>query len=68
MIEMTVLFLLFYCHMIVRVFLIYSSDLMYVLTQLRYALICQVKEKEKFVVLKMLLQKRAKAQQEIKMD
>ena len=52
---MTVLFLLFYCHMIVRVFLIYSSDLMYVLTELGYVLICQVKEKEKYVVLKMLL-------------
>ena len=29
--------------------------LMYVLTELRYVLICQVKEKEKNVVLKMLL-------------
>ena len=41
---------------------------MYVLTELGYVLICQVKEKEKYVVLKMLLQKRAKAQREIKMD
>ena len=41
---------------------------MYVLTEPRYVLICQVKEKEKYVVLKMLLQKRAKAQREIKMD
>ena len=52
---MTVLFLVFYCHMIVRAFLIYSNDLMYVLTELGYVLICQVKEKEKYVVLKMLL-------------
>ena len=37
------------------VFLIYSSDLMYVLTELRYVLICQVKKKEKYVVSKMLL-------------
>ena len=35
--------------------------LMYVLTELRYVLICQVKEKEKNVVLKMLLSKRATA-------
>ena len=35
--------------------------LMYVLTELRYVLICQVKEKEKNVVLKMLLWKRATA-------
>ena len=41
---------------------------MYVLTKPGYVLICQVKEKEKYVVLKMLLQKRAKAQREIKMD
>ena len=36
-------------------FLIYSSDLMYVLTKLGYLLICQVKEKEKYVVLETLL-------------
>ena len=44
--------------------------LMYVLTELRYVLICQVKEEEKKinVVLKMLLYRRARAQQEIKMD
>ena len=43
--------------------------LMYVLTELGYVLICQVKEEEKNnVVLKMLLLRRAKAQQEIKMD
>ena len=42
---------------------------MYVLTeQLGYVLICQGKEKEKNVILKMLLYRRAKAQQEIKMD
>ena len=41
---------------------------MYVLRELGYVLICQVKEKEKYVVLKMLLQRRAKAQQEIKID
>ena len=41
---------------------------MYVLTELGYALICQVKEEEKNVVLKMLLQRRVKAQQEIKKD
>ena len=40
---------------------------MYILTKLGYALMCQVKEKEKTVVLKMLLYKRVKAQQEIKM-
>ena len=40
--------------MIVRFFL-YSSDLMYVLTELGYVLVCQVKDKEKYVVLKMLL-------------
>ena len=39
---------------------------MYILTELGYALMCQVKEKEKTVVLKMLLYKRVKAQQEIK--
>ena len=44
---MTVLFLLFYEHMIVRVFLYIVVILMYVLTQLGYVLICQVKEKEK---------------------
>ena len=41
---------------------------MYTLTELGYVLICQFEEKEKYVVLIMLLQKRAKAQQEIKMD
>ena len=41
--------------MIVRGFLIYRSDLMYALTELGYVLMCQVKEKEKNVVLKMLL-------------
>ena len=41
---------------------------MYVLTELGYVLICQVKEKEKYVVLKMVLERRAKAQQDIKMD
>ena len=41
---------------------------MYVLTELGYVLICQVKGKEKNVVLKMLLYRRTKAQQEIKMD
>ena len=42
---------------------------MYVLTELGYVLICHVKEKrKKNVVLKMLLWRRAKAQQEIKMD
>ena len=42
---------------------------MYVLTELGYVLVCHVKEKrKKNVVLKMLLQRRAKAQQEIKMD
>ena len=40
---------------------------MNILTELGYALMCQVKEKEKNVVLKMLLYKRVKAQQEIKM-
>ena len=42
---------------------------MYVLTELGYILICQVKEKEEKnnAVCKMLLQRRAKAQQEIKM-
>ena len=39
----------------IRFFLIYSSDLMYVLTKLGYLLICQVKEKEKYVVLETLL-------------
>ena len=38
-----------------------------ILTELGYVLICQVKEKKK-IVLKMLLLRRAKAQQEIKMD
>ena len=43
--------------------------LMNVVTELGYLFICQVKrKKDKNVVLKMLLQKRAKAQQEIKMD
>ena len=37
-----------------QVFLIYNSDLMYE-TELGYVLICQVKEREKYVVLKMLL-------------
>ena len=42
---------------------------MYALTELGYLLICQVKEEEKNnVVLKMLLLRRAKAQQETKMD
>ena len=42
---------------------------MYVLTQLGYVLICQVKRKKnKKVVLKMLLYRRVKVQQEIKMD
>ena len=36
---------------------------MYVLTGLGYALISQVKEEEKNVVLKILLSRRAKAQQ-----
>ena len=36
--------------------------------ELGYVLICQVKENEKYVVLKMLLQRRVKAQKEIKMD
>ena len=40
---------------------------MYVLTELGYVLMSQVKEKEKNVVLKMLLKRRVKAQQEIKM-
>ena len=42
---------------------------MYVLTELGYILICQVKEKEEKnnAVCTMLLQRRAKAQQEIKM-
>ena len=57
MIKMTVLFLLFYYHMIVRTFLIYIVILTYVLTELGYVLLCQgkEKEKEKDVVLKMLL-------------
>ena len=42
---------------------------MYLLTELGYVLICQVKEEEKNnVVLKMLLLSRVEAQQEIKMD
>ena len=42
---------------------------MRVVTELGYALICQVKEEEKNnVVLKMLLQRRGKHQQEIEMD
>ena len=42
---------------------------MYLLTELGYVLICQVKEQEKNnIVLKMLLLRRAEAQQEIKMD
>ena len=42
---------------------------MYVLTELGYVLICQVKRKKnKNVVLKMLLYRRVKVQQEIKMD
>ena len=42
---------------------------MYVLTEIGYVLICQVKEKEKNnVFLKMLLWRRAKSQQEIKTD
>ena len=40
---------------------------MYVLTELGYVLICQIKEEEKKnVVLKMLVKRRVKAQQEIK--
>ena len=42
---------------------------MYVLTELGYVLICQVKEEEEDnVVLKMLNKRRAKSQQEIKKD
>ena len=42
---------------------------MYILTALGYVLICQVKRnKNKKVVLKMLLYRKAKVQQEIKMD
>ena len=53
MIKMTVLFLLFY--MIVRVLLILLIVVLtYVLTELGYVLICQVREK-KNVVLKMLM-------------
>ena len=62
---MAVLFLSFYYHMIFRVLLIYIVSLvyivyivvilMYVLTELGYVLICQVKEEEKNVVLKMFL-------------
>ena len=40
--------------------------LMYVLIELGYVLICQVKDKETNVVLKMLLWKRVKNQREIK--
>ena len=54
--------------MIVRAFLIYSSDFNVCTDRARICLICQVKEKEKNAVLKMLLWRRAKAQQEIKMD
>lgn len=39
---------------------------MFTLTELEYVLMYQVKEKETNVVLKMLLKKRAKTQQEIK--
>ena len=38
------------------------------MAELGYVLICQVKEKEKNVVLKMLLSRRVKALQKIKMD
>ena len=42
---------------------------MYVLTELGYVLICQVKEEEEDnVVLKILNKRRAKSQQEIKKD
>ena len=52
---MTVLFLLLYYLMIVRGFLIHSSDFL-ALMGLGYVLICQVKDEEKKnVVLKMLL-------------
>ena len=45
---MTVVVLLFYYHMIVRgLFKYIVVILMYVLTELGYVLICQVKEKEK---------------------
>ena len=44
---MTFLFLLFYYYMIDRVSLIYSSELMHMLTELGYVLTCQVKEEEK---------------------
>ena len=44
---MTDLFLLFYYHMIVRVFKHIVVILIYVLTEVGYVLICQVKEEEK---------------------
>ena len=63
---MTVCFLLFYYHMTVKAFLIYSSNFNVCTDRTRICFNMSSKEKEKNVVLKMLLQRRAKAQEEIK--